>query len=316
MKVTEEQLKKLDACFPEDALEWRVMNQGTTVDKNTGEKKPWAIVFVYITSRGLQDRLDEAVGRENWQNVVKEVTLQRTITDSKTKKQHEETYAGFLCGISIKIDNEMGGDWVTKWDGANMSDTEGFKGGISGAEKRAGVQWGIGRYLYDKAFKDSFAKFCHYGEHKYMTRIDGAKYYWNPPAIPSDFRVNTDINYRPDKQATVDDFNKIIDEANVEPSHKPEPTTTETLNFDFKEDKDKSITPAQSSKIYACLKPYLDQDECLRFVSSVLGRKIEKTLKSLTKLEGGTIIDLVKDKEKTKELVKSWKEQAQQTMNS
>ena len=182
MKVTEKHLKKLDAYFPEDELEWRVMNQGTNDDRNTGEKKPWALVFVYITSRGLQDRLDEAVGRENWQNEFKEIN------------------GGFMCGISIKIE----GEWITKWDGADTTDIEKIKGGMSGAEKRAGVQWGISRYLYDKAFKDSFAKFCNYGEHKYTTKIDGQKYYWNPPPIPPAFRAK--------KDTTKDTSQKEIDE--------------------------------------------------------------------------------------------------------
>ena len=52
-----------------------------------------------------------------------------------------------LCGISI-WDSEKEG-WVTKWDGADDTAIEPIKGGLSGAMKRAAVQWGIGQYLYD-----------------------------------------------------------------------------------------------------------------------------------------------------------------------
>ena len=40
------------------------------------------------------------------------------------------------------------GEWITKSDGADDSNIEGAKGGISDALKRAAVLFGIGRYLY------------------------------------------------------------------------------------------------------------------------------------------------------------------------
>ena len=49
-----------------------------------------------------------------------------------------------ICNIACKI-NE---DWVSKSDGADDTQIESEKGGISSALKRAGVLWGIGRYLY------------------------------------------------------------------------------------------------------------------------------------------------------------------------
>lgn len=50
-----------------------------------------------------------------------------------------------LCGISLYFE-ERG--WVTKWDGAEDSDIEPIKGGLSDSMKRAANQWGIGRVLY------------------------------------------------------------------------------------------------------------------------------------------------------------------------
>ena len=73
------------------------------------------------------DRLDEVVGPENW----------------------KDEYApgpdgGVICGLSLRIEDE----WITKWDGAENTDFEAIKGGLSDAFKRAGYKWGIGRYLY------------------------------------------------------------------------------------------------------------------------------------------------------------------------
>ena len=115
-------LKKLDAPFPEDQVEWRVQQSGD------GANGPWAMVLAYIEVRAIQDRLDEVVGKSNWRNEFK-----------------EGPSGGVVCGISIRCCRE----WVTKWDGAENTDVESVKGGLSGAMKRAAVQWGIGRYLYD-----------------------------------------------------------------------------------------------------------------------------------------------------------------------
>ena len=51
-----------------------------------------------------------------------------------------------LCTISI-YDDELG-QWIDKTDGAEDSDIEAVKGGLSDAFKRAAVKWNIGRYLY------------------------------------------------------------------------------------------------------------------------------------------------------------------------
>src|SRR5690606_35268028 len=39
-------------------------------------------------------------------------------------------------------------EWITKWDGAENTDVQAVKGGLSSSMRRAAVQWGIGRYLY------------------------------------------------------------------------------------------------------------------------------------------------------------------------
>jgi hypothetical protein len=112
---------KLKAPFPPELISWRV---GAT----SGDKSK-AIALAYIDARDVMERLDEVCGPENWQNKYPHA-------NGKTS-----------CAIGIKINNE----WVWKENGAGDSQVEAEKGAFSDALKRAAVQWGIGRYLYDVA---------------------------------------------------------------------------------------------------------------------------------------------------------------------
>ena len=109
---------------PED-LEWRLQR----ADKDGR----WGIAVPFVTNRAIQNRLDEVVGPENWYNEFKPWN-----GDGKKGAQ--------ICGISIHFE-ERG--FITKWDGAENSDIEPVKGGLSDSMKRAAVQWGIGRVLYN-----------------------------------------------------------------------------------------------------------------------------------------------------------------------
>ena len=109
---------------PED-LEWRL--------QNTIEEKMCGLAVPYVTNRAIQNRLDEVCGPENWYNDFKP-------WHSNGKKEAQ------LCGIAIYFE---GRGFITKWDGAEDSDIESVKGGLSDSMKRAAVQWGIGRVLYD-----------------------------------------------------------------------------------------------------------------------------------------------------------------------
>lgn len=112
--------EKLSAPFPASAIHWRAQ----TVTKD-GTK---ALALAYLDARDVMDRLDDAVGPANWKDSYFETASGRTI-----------------CTLSIRVD----GEWIDKSDGSGDTDVEGEKGSISGALKRAGVKWGIGRYLYD-----------------------------------------------------------------------------------------------------------------------------------------------------------------------
>ncbi len=104
---------------PEE-IEWRFQSQ--TKD---GQKM---IVVPYLTNRTVMQRFDDQFGWAGWQNEIKEID------------------GGFLCTITAIL---PGGEIVRKTDGANRTTVEPIKGGISDAMKRAAVQFGLGRSLYD-----------------------------------------------------------------------------------------------------------------------------------------------------------------------
>jgi len=86
------------------------------------------MALAYVTNRAIQNRLDETFG-----------------VFGRKNEFHAWKNNGQLCGISVKC----GDEWITKFDGADDSNMEAIKGGLSDAMKRAAYQWGIGRYLYN-----------------------------------------------------------------------------------------------------------------------------------------------------------------------
>lgn len=106
-------------------IEWRL--QTTIEDQMRG------VAIPYVTNRAIQNRLDDVVGPENWHNDFKP-------WHGTGKKEAQ------ICGIAIYFE---GRGWIQKWDGAEDSDIEPIKGGLSDSMKRAAVQWGVGRVLYN-----------------------------------------------------------------------------------------------------------------------------------------------------------------------
>ena len=117
----------LSEPFVESIVNWRV---GATNAKKLNVK-PWeatsGIALAYIDARIVMDRLDAVLGLAGWQDAYVETVKGRII-----------------CTIKCKID----GEWISKSDGAGDTGTEGEKGAISDAFKRAAVKFGIARYLY------------------------------------------------------------------------------------------------------------------------------------------------------------------------
>lgn len=115
--MTEKDTREMQAALakpfaPED-LEWRL--------QNTIEESMRGMAVPYVTNRAIQNRLDEVCGPENWYNEFKP-------WHSNGKKDAQ------LCGIAIYFE---GKGFITKWDGAEDSDIEPIKGGLSDSMKRA-----------------------------------------------------------------------------------------------------------------------------------------------------------------------------------
>ncbi len=155
-------LSKLDEPFDDSEIEWRIQQAG---ENNKG---PWAKCLAYVTNRAIMRRLDDVVGKENWQN-----------------SYVPGPNGGVVCRLSIRINNE----WITKEDGAENTDIESVKGGLSDAMKRSAYQWGIGRYLY--YLDEGWANVHENGEHFASCKIkkDGQdkhiQFRWSPPQLPS-----------------------------------------------------------------------------------------------------------------------------------
>lgn len=129
------ELKDLAKPFEPRDIEWYI--GVTSSDKTRG------LAIPFITNRAVQDRLDEVLGVDGWQNVYQVLKDTDIIDKSGTITGKRFSYQ---CGISIWSEKRQ--EWITKWDGAEDTDIEALKGGLSSAMKRAAVQLGIGRYLY------------------------------------------------------------------------------------------------------------------------------------------------------------------------
>lgn len=113
-----------------------------------------ALAIGYIDSRAVQDRLDEVLGPENWQD---DYTV---LPDGSV-----------VCKLSVRV----GGDWVSKMDVGSPSEQpdhgDRLKAAFSDALKRAAVKFGVGRYLYRMA-----PQWCDYDPVK--------KQFTTPPRLP------------------------------------------------------------------------------------------------------------------------------------
>jgi hypothetical protein len=158
-------LKKLAEPFEYEDLEFRIDRSGV------GNNGVWAVALTYITARAIHDRLDEVCGPDKWQ------------------MRYKEHNNGTVCEIGIKV----GDEWIWKAGGSDSTKFEAFKGGLSGAEKRAGVPWGIGRYLYklsrypDIYVKTSGAKVKGWNYQGQNKKTNVPKFYWENPPLPPEF---------------------------------------------------------------------------------------------------------------------------------
>jgi hypothetical protein len=90
-----------------------------------------ALAMAYVDARVIQDRLDDVLGVENWQDEYE------TLADGSV-----------ICRLRLKL----GDQWITKMDVGSPSEQpdggDRLKAAFSDALKRAAVKFGVGRYLY------------------------------------------------------------------------------------------------------------------------------------------------------------------------
>jgi hypothetical protein len=126
----------LTAPLSADEIEWKII----------AAKNGQTTLVPYIDARDVMTRLDKAFGPFGWQV---------RYAPAQVGEEH-----GVITSIAIK--NPETGEWVEKQDGSSVSDMEPFKGGISGALKRAATAWEIGRELY------TYPRVIVEGEHRYI----------------------------------------------------------------------------------------------------------------------------------------------------
>lgn len=153
-------LEALKRPFEAHEIEWRVQQSGMKGDK------PWAMCLAYVTNRAVMDRLDEVFGLSGWKN----------------EYAPTPSMGGVMCGISFKYE----GEWITKWDGADETQVEATKGGLSASMKRAVVHLGIGRYLYslDTGWANVVPKNTPNAKSS-KDKKSGTWFNWTAPELPS-----------------------------------------------------------------------------------------------------------------------------------
>lgn len=236
----EEILGRLSAFFPADQIK-----SFPLVVKRDGSQ---GMAAFYIDNRGVQQRLDDTC---IWRNEFK-------------ADPRDNLGKAILCGISILIETPGPGgtfvyQWITRWDGADSTDIEATKGGLSSAMRRVAVQFGVGRYLYDVP-----------GQWLDMKPAVGgakAKYFKQTPRIPVKFLPAGSTAQR-------------AQSVSAEPE-KPASTTKAAAKKAFK------LTPAQT-KSYAAAKEGKD----LKKVASIYETVITQTI---TVAEGLTEIAALPD---------------------
>ena len=104
----------------------------------------------FIDARFVFNRFDTALGPDLWQlriawtpavHTPERKSRSGSIIEPEWLSSYPMASIGVLCAPDI--------GWVWKQDIGVFSDIEGVKGSVSDSIKRAAVQWGVGRDLYD-----------------------------------------------------------------------------------------------------------------------------------------------------------------------
>ena len=163
--MSHEIINQLRAPFNADRIEWRV---GSCGEKQDGSI--WARCLAYIDNRAAMERLDEVFGM-NWSH----------------SEAFHQVGGQAVCVVTISIGNHPYGDsFLSRTVTGSCcveanGDIDPFKSAASGAMKRAVVNLGIGRYLYD--LPEGWAVIDANGKYDGKTK-QGNRFRWNPPVLP------------------------------------------------------------------------------------------------------------------------------------
>ena len=161
----EEIINQLRAPFSADRIEWRLQSSGDKADGSI-----WAKCLAYIDNRAAMERLDAVYGMlwshsEEFKQIGNQAVC--TVTITIEGRNNDLFPYRTVCG-SCSVE-------------AN-GDIDPFKSAASGAMKRAVVNLGIGRYLYD--LPEAWAVIDPKGKYDGKTK-NGTRFRWNPPQLPA-----------------------------------------------------------------------------------------------------------------------------------
>jgi hypothetical protein len=155
-----EMMQALRAPFTPDRLEWRIGQCGKKQDGTI-----WAKALCYIDNRAAMERLDDVFAGD-WEHKEDYLTVGNRAVCMVTIRVTHANCQRSVCG-SCEVD-------------LASDDIDPFKSAASGAMKRAVVNLGIGRYLYE--VKETWAVISQNGKYSGKTK-DGTWFKWDAPQI-------------------------------------------------------------------------------------------------------------------------------------
>jgi len=193
-------------------------------------------------------RLDEVCGKAGWRNEYRDIP----------------NNGGVECGISIKVE----GEWITKWDAAENTQVEAVKGGRSGAMKRAAVQWGIGRYLYN--LEEGFATVStqRVNGYHYARSKEVGTFYWQPPALPDWALPQQATKNNEQKEEPVESVQNISET-------EADKILAEFSDFASKENNTEELTE-RYKKTWAALDGFNDHQEKCKDVTAIRRKELKQ----------------------------------------
>lgn len=165
--MSKEIIEQLRKPFHPSRIEWRLQSSGEKADGSI-----WGRCLAYIDNRAAMERLDEVFGI-SWSQA----------------EEFKQIGSQAVCTVTITIETLNGEEGRPLFPYRSVTgscaveangDIDPFKSAASGAMKRAVVNLGIGRYLYD--MPEAWAVIDPKGKYDGKTK-NGTRFRWNPPGL-------------------------------------------------------------------------------------------------------------------------------------